>query len=76
MGVKSDVNGCSFNESFEIVEPEILATQVAKVDVACNGEATGSIALNISGGTPGYAILWSNGESTVNLSGLAAGQYE
>ena len=44
--------------------------------VACNGDATGVIDLNISGGTTPITISWSNGASTETISNLIAGTYE
>jgi hypothetical protein len=41
----------------------------------CFGTATGSIDVTVSGGTPGYTFLWSDGVTTVNRSGLSAGTY-
>lgn len=43
--------------------------------VLCFGSATGSINLNVSGGTPPYNFLWSNGATTKDLSNLVAGDY-
>jgi gliding motility-associated-like protein len=45
------------------------------IDVACYGENTGAINLNVSGGTGGYSIQWSNGMIGSSISGLAAGTY-
>ncbi|MBI3501840.1 MAG: T9SS type A sorting domain-containing protein [Bacteroidetes bacterium] len=42
-------------------------------DVACKGNSTGAITINSSGGSLSYA--WSNGATTQNISGLAAGTY-
>lgn len=42
----------------------------------CNGDCDGSIQIiNLSGGTPSYFTLWSNGDTTPNPSGLCDGDY-
>lgn len=43
--------------------------------VFCYGSATGSINLSVSGGTPPYNFLWSNGATTKDLTDLIAGEY-
>jgi hypothetical protein len=54
--------------------PAIVITPTP-VAVACNGGATGSISLSVSGGTPGYTYNWGGGIITQNRSGLTAGNY-
>lgn len=54
--------------------PAIVITPTA-TPVACNGGATGSISLAVSGGTPGYTYNWGGGVTTQNRSGLTAGNY-
>jgi len=44
-------------------------------NVTCYNACDGSISLSISGGTPGYTYLWSNGYMTPLLSGVCAGMY-
>ncbi|MBL4578036.1 MAG: PKD domain-containing protein, partial [Flavobacteriales bacterium] len=43
--------------------------------VLCNGGTTGAINVSVSGGVSPYTYLWSNGPTTQDLSGLAAGVY-
>ena len=45
------------------------------VDVNCFGGSDGSIEIAVLGGVPPYSFLWSNGSTTQNLIGLAAGTY-
>jgi len=44
-------------------------------NISCFGWRNGSIDLTITGGTPPYAILWSNGQTTEDISILPAGYY-
>jgi hypothetical protein len=52
---------------------------VARMDNAtqinCNGNKSGEINVSVAGGVTPYSYLWSNGETTKDLKGLAAGKY-
>ena len=41
----------------------------------CFGTATGSVSLQVSGGTPPYTYVWTNNATTQNITNLAAGYY-
>ncbi len=43
---------------------------------SCNGDTDGNIDLTVSGGTLPYTFDWSTGESTEDISNLAAGIYD
>lgn len=72
----TDANGCTKRDTVQIVQPEAaLSIKHSKVDILCFGQATGSIDISVSGGSPGYSFAWSNGANTEDLSELIAGTY-
>ena len=70
-----DNSGDSVSESVVITEPLPIITNLAGVDISMPGGNDGSVHLSGSGGIPPYIISWSNGGSSINLTGLYAGQY-
>lgn len=71
----SDANGCMKSGSTSInTSPEIQINENIN-HVTCNGLSNGSIFLTISGGTPGFSYLWSDGSTQANISNLAANSY-
>lgn len=79
----SDGNGCvvSYPDAVTIIEPTAISVTVtSQVDVLCNGDATGSIQIDVSGGTPPYTFDWTNPSGTTQStdedpSGLPADTY-
>ncbi|MEM6684846.1 MAG: PKD domain-containing protein [Bacteroidota bacterium] len=85
----TDANGCGpIIRSFVITEPnELMASLVSQTNVACFGETSGAIDVNISGGTPTetspgvfeYTYAWTgpNGYTSTdqNINNLVAGTY-
>ncbi len=73
--VITDANGCTRRDSVVINEPTAIAIATTVTNVACNGGANGEVDITVTGGTPGYTYLWSNGATTDDLSALTIGTY-
>ncbi|MBK8415806.1 MAG: SprB repeat-containing protein [Bacteroidetes bacterium] len=70
-----DANGCIYDTLVHIAQPqqplEIVNTIIQ--NVTCVNAASGSIALQISGGTIPYSYQWNNGTTTPTISNLLSG---
>jgi hypothetical protein len=72
----TDANGCMLPVGpIEIIEPDILTANFTAVNVVCHGESTGSIDLNVIGGTQPYSFTWSNNSIAEDLNNISAGSY-
>ena len=70
----TDANGCLSASSTTLTAPTAIAATPTATSTAC-GKTNGSIALSVSGGTPGYTYSWSNAASGQTVTGLGAGSY-
>lgn len=74
--VVTDANGCTATSSGTVTElPPILPTIVSTQDPLCNGDTSGSIDLDFTGGVPPITFAWSDGSQIADPTGLAAGVY-
>ncbi len=72
----SDQNGCTQTSTPIVIgEPSLLTISSPTITAARCGQLNGSISVNVSGGTGGYAYLWSNASTNAILSNVGAGQY-
>lgn len=70
----SDNNGC-ITTGVANIQNSSINLSASITDLSCAGGNTGSIDMTVAGTGP-YDILWSNGYSTEDLTGLAAGSYD
>lgn len=72
----TDANGCTFAVSETITQPAPLSVAETHLNVTCFGDSSGSITLNISGGTAPYSIVWADSALSQNRTNIPAGIYD
>ncbi|PKP01191.1 MAG: hypothetical protein CVU11_15960, partial [Bacteroidetes bacterium HGW-Bacteroidetes-6] len=71
----TDANGCLVSGSAIVVATSgNLSSSYIVTDETCNSN-TGAIDLTVSGGVSPYTFLWSNAQSSEDLTGLSAGNF-
>lgn len=83
--IVTDANGCSITENVSIQFPNSIVvipsspTFAGGYNLTCNGDNSGSISINVFGGSGNATASWTgpNGfiSSDMNINGLEAGQY-
>lgn len=72
----TDAAGCMTESSFTLNEPDAITQDGVVQDVNCNGDATGSILLSLTGGTGMLSLDWIDSElDGVNNTNVSAGTY-
>jgi len=72
----TDANGCTATTTRVITQPAAAVSVTAtSVNVSCNAGSNGSASATATGGTGNKTFLWSNGSTSANITGLAAGTY-
>jgi len=70
----TDAAGITTTTTVTITQPSALVASSSFTNGTCasnNGTAT----VTVSGGTPGYAYIWSNGQTAQTATGLSSGTY-
>lgn len=73
--IATDKNGCSEKAAIFVRDNNTLVLRATTTSSTCSDEASGSVALTVSGGTPPYTYTWSNGATTEDLTGVNSGYY-
>ena len=70
-----DANNCQVSGSYSLTDPPILNLSGTASNVTCFGAANGAVDIAVSGGEAPYTYVWSNGETTEDVTGFAPGAY-
>lgn len=74
--IVKDSVGCTASADARIIEPtKLVASLQSYNDINCNADKTGAVTLRVTGGTLPYKYRWSSGDTTLNLTNVAAGNY-
>ncbi len=77
----SDINGCDTNQSFTIIEPQLLDANGSSSPSSC-GDANGQATVTPQGGTSPYSYEWFDdqgtplGQTSATATGLVQGTYD
>ena len=71
----TDDVGCSISDTVYVNESFAISLNENVQIVSCYGGNDGSIDLSISGGTGPYSYLWSNNDTTQDITNLSSGTY-
>lgn len=73
----TDANGCTGTANVTVgTSSGPTASLQSSTNVLCNGAATGTAAVSVTGGNPGYTYSWApSGGSSATATGLSAGMY-
>jgi len=73
----TDANGCNAVQSTTINQPSAITLSATVNNANCNGDSTGSVTVNASGGTSPFTYLWDDpsAQTTATASNLPAGLY-
>jgi gliding motility-associated-like protein len=71
----SDGNACQARDTIVLTQRPPIVLQTQGAFASCAGGNDGSAGVSVSGGTPPYSYLWSEGSTTSTIFGLASGVY-
>ncbi|MDD3877880.1 MAG: gliding motility-associated C-terminal domain-containing protein [Bacteroidales bacterium] len=73
--IVTDSNLCIAGDTFIMQEPTPLILELSSTNVPCVDVCNGVAIATVSGSTPPYTFLWSDGQTTSSASNLCSGNY-
>ncbi|HWB62616.1 MAG TPA: SprB repeat-containing protein, partial [Chitinophagales bacterium] len=73
--ILSDSFHCQVSDTIDVVQPTQIIISGVVTNVSCSGFSNGGVVLTVTGGAGSYTYLWSNGQTTQNLTAVAGGSY-
>ena len=67
---------CETTASVQVTVLDELTIDPSVINVLCNGESNGIIALTVSGGLSPYSYAWGTGETSSSITNLPSGTYD
>ena len=71
----TDANSCIISADVTITEPAVLSIDAVPTSSTCPDSDDGQIALEITGGTPAYSVLWADGDTVLTKRDLSPDTY-
>ena len=71
----TDNNNCEIVDVFTVTEPPVLTLSTSSTPISSAGANDGTATVIVSGGSPPYSYLWSNGATTSMITNLSPGTY-
>ena len=71
----TDAGGRTTSFAIVIEEPPLLEVNTDHTSVSCTDAIYGTATAAVQGGSPDYTLAWSNGDSTLAVDSLKAGNY-
>jgi subtilisin-like proprotein convertase family protein/predicted TIM-barrel enzyme len=71
----TDANGCENTDNVTVTPISNITISENVTNASCIGGSDGAISLTITGGVGTFDFIWSNTETTQNITGLIAGVY-
>lgn len=69
-------NGCTSTlTTVQVINPSGMNSTITQSDILCYGQTSGSINLEVTGGTTPYTYAWNNGATVEDLINIPAGIY-
>ncbi len=69
----TDANGCETSKCYDLTEPKVISILADVTQPSC--ASNGDININVTGGTPPFTYIWSNGFTGSSNTNLNPGTY-